>query len=108
MRQKINSAVVLLSSLSLQGPSHYSYNLQFCSHLEAFAPWVWNTLSQSLQGQFFCLHHSEICFNISSEILFLTPTCSICHAPSLSVFACVSVCLIEEHLIYNVALGSGV
>lgn len=53
MRQKINLAVVLLSSLSLQGPSHYSYNLQFCSHLEAFAPWVWNTLSQSLQGQFF-------------------------------------------------------
>lgn len=76
MRQKMNLAVVLLSSLSLQGPSHNSYNLQFCSHLEAFAPCVWNTLSQSLQGQFFFfpLHHSEICFNISSETLFLTPT----------------------------------
>lgn len=109
MRQKMNLAVVLLSSLSLQGPSHYSYNLQFCSHLEAFAPCVWNTLCQSLQGQFFFpLHHSETCFNTSSETLFLTPTQSISHAPSLSLSACVSVCLIEEHLIYNVALGSGV
>ena len=53
MRQKINLAVVLLSSLSLQGPSHSSYNLQFCSHLEALGHCVWNTLSQSLQGQFF-------------------------------------------------------
>lgn len=69
MRQKMNLAVVLLSSLSLQGPSHNSYNLQFCSHLEAFAPCVWNTLSQSLQGQFFFFFPSIIQRSVSISLL---------------------------------------
>ena len=108
MRQKINLAVVLLSTSVYRALLTIPTTFNFAPILRPLHTVSGILFPNLYKASFFFLHHSEICFTISYETLFLTPTQSISLTPSLSVFGCVSFCLIEEHLIYNVVLGSGV